>query len=90
RLVADELASHFETYGVARDGLVFTAPQGGPVRPTLWRRRVWLPALERAGLEGLRLHDLRHTAVAFWIAAGAHVGTIQSLAGHTSAAVVLD
>jgi integrase len=51
-------------------GLVFTAPDGGPVRPSLFRRRVWRPAVRAAGLEPLRIHDLRHSAVALWIAAG--------------------
>jgi integrase len=32
---------------------------------------LWVPATKAAGLQGLRIHDLRHTAVALWIAAGA-------------------
>jgi integrase len=47
---------------------VFTAPGGGPLRVPSFRARSWLPATEAAGL---RIHDLRHTAVALWIAAGA-------------------
>ena len=47
-------------------------------------------AVECAGLTPLRLHDLRHTAVALWIAAGASPNEIASRAGHTSVAVVLD
>jgi integrase len=31
-----------------------------------------LPAVRSAGLAPLRPHDLRHTAVALWIAAGAN------------------
>jgi hypothetical protein len=30
-----------------------------------------VPATKAAGLQGLRIHDLGHTAVALWIAAGA-------------------
>lgn len=70
--------------------LVFTAPEGGPLRPSHFRRRVWRPAVEAAGLAPLRVHDLRHTAVALWIAAGADVKTVASRAGHTSVATVLD
>ena len=33
--------------------------------------RLWVPASRAAGLQGQRIHDLRHTAVALWIAAGA-------------------
>jgi integrase len=50
----------------------------------------WTPAVERARLAGLRVHDLRHTAVALWIAAGASVNEIARRAGHTSVVTVLD
>jgi len=88
RFVADELASHLEK--VEPRGLVFPAPQGGPIRASLFRRRVWHPAVEAVGLTPLRVHDLRHTAVAFWIAAGASPKEIAARAGHTSVTTVLD
>jgi len=69
---------------------VFTSPEGQPVRPTLFRRRFWSPAVEAAELPPLRIHDLRHTAVALWIAAGANPKQIAARAGHTSVSVVLD
>jgi integrase len=72
------------------DQLVFAAPEGGPIRGSLFRRRFWLPAVDAAGVAPLRLHDLRHTAVAFWIAAGASPKEIAVRAGHSSVAVVLD
>src|SRR5437773_9580997 len=43
-----------------------------------------------AGLPGLRIHDLRHTAVALWIAAGASPKEVAQRAGHTSVSFVLD
>ena len=36
------------------------------------------------------IHDLRHTAVALWIAAGASPREVATRAGHTSTRVVLD
>jgi integrase len=51
---------------------------------------VWQPAVKRAGLAPLRHHDLRHTAVAFWIAAGAQPLEVARRAGHTSVVTVLD
>lgn len=90
RSVADELANHIGQFSTEDSDLVFPAPEGGPLRRSLFRKRVWLPALKRIDLLGLRVHDLRHTAVALWIAAGAHVKEIQARAGHTSSAVVLD
>jgi hypothetical protein len=41
-------------------------------------------------LEGLRIHDLRHTAVALWIAAGANPKEITARAGHASVSFTLD
>jgi integrase len=37
-----------------------------------------------------RIHDLRHTAVALWIAAGASPNEIARRAGHSSVVTVLD
>ena len=65
-------------------------PEGGPIRASLFRRRQWAPAVSRSGLEPLRLHDLRHSAVAFWIAAGASPKEVAARAGHSSVVTVLD
>ena len=42
------------------------------------------------GLEGLRIHDLRHTAVALWIAAGANPKEVSARDGHSSVSFTLD
>jgi integrase len=88
RFVADELAVRLEH--VEPGGLVFPSAQGHTVRASLFRRRVWHPAVVAAGLAPLRVHDLRHTAVALWIAAGASPKEIAVRAGHTSVTTVLD
>ncbi len=90
RVAIDAVNAHLNTYPAARTDLVFTAPEGGPVRLASWRRRYGKPAAVAAGLEPLRPHDLRHTAVALWIAAGATPREIASRAGHTSVVTVLD
>jgi integrase len=72
------------------DELVFTAPQGGPLRINNWRPRVFDPACERAGLTGLTPHDLRHTAASLAVSAGANVKAVQRMLGHASAAMTLD
>jgi integrase len=51
---------------------------------------VWAPAVERAGLAPLRIHDLRHTAVSLWIASGNNPKEVSRRAGHTSVAFTLD
>jgi len=92
RFVAEELADHLADPADPADpeAFVFTAPQGGPLRVTGFRARVWRPATRAAGLDGLRIHDLRHTAVALWIAAGANPKEVAARAGHASVSFTLD
>jgi hypothetical protein len=89
RFVVEELAAHLAAPGDLED-FVFTAPQGGPLRLPAFRARVWRPAVISAGLDGLRIHDLRHTAVALWIAAGANPKEVSARAGHASVSFTLD
>ena len=76
--------------GRATDELVFPGPHGGALRAGAWRHRVWRPAIADAALAPLRPHDLRHTAVSLWAAAGASPNEVAMRAGHTSVSVVLD
>jgi hypothetical protein len=91
RRVVGELEHHLARH-VDNDpaAFVFTAPQGGPLRVSAFRARIWRPATVAAGLDQVRIHDLRHTAVALWIAAGASPKEVAARAGHTSVRVVLD
>ena len=84
------LGEHLRTYGRQPDDLVFTAPEGGPVQLNVWRQRFWAPAVRDAGLAHLRPHDLRHTVVALWMAAGANLKEVAARAGHTSVSFTLD
>jgi integrase len=87
--MSSEGANLFSPGGQPAD-FVFTSPQGGPLRIAGFRYRIWRPATTAAGLEGLRIHDLRHTAVALWIAAGASPKEVAVRAGHSSVSFTLD
>jgi integrase len=89
RFVVEALAERMAGPGTAEE-LVFAGPHGGALRVTLFRQRFWLPAVKAAGLDGLRIHDLRHTAVALWIAAGANPKEVAARAGHASVSFTLD
>jgi integrase len=89
RFVVDALAERMAAPGAAED-FVFVGPHGGALRVTLFRQRFWRPAVRAAGLDGLRIHDLRHTAVALWIAAGANPKEVAARAGHASVSFTLD
>jgi hypothetical protein len=64
--------------------------QGRGTAASNFRVKVWLPAIRSVGLVPLRPHDLRLTAVALWIAAGANPKEVSVRAGHTSVAFTLD
>jgi integrase len=70
--------------------LVWTSPEGLGLRINSWRQRFWRPAVEVAGLAPLRPHDMRHTAVAFWIASGWNVLRVSRAAGHSSTSFTMD
>jgi integrase len=89
RIVVEALVDLLARPGSAND-LVFVGPQGGTLRLATFRHRIWRPATRAAGLDGLRIHDLRHTAVALWIAAGANSKEVAARAGHTSVSFTLD
>ena len=89
RFVVDALAELLATRGEPED-YVFAGPQGGALRVSLFRSRFWRPAVKAAGLDGLRIHDLRHTAVALWIAAGANPKEVAARAGDASVSFTLD
>jgi integrase len=86
--LADRLAHRLGA--IAEDGLVFTAPKGGPLRSSPFRQTVWAPAVEASGLGQLRIHDLRGTAASLMISSGANIKAVQRQLGHASAAMTLD
>jgi integrase len=75
----------------APDELVLATVRGTPLHESNLNRRIWRPALERAGLAslGYRFHDLRHTCVSRLVAAGADVKLVQAVAGHASPLITL-
>ncbi len=76
--------------GKEPEDLVFTSPEGGPLRLNNWRRRVFDPACKELGLTDVSPHDLRHTAASLAIQRGANVKAVQRMLGHASAAMTLD
>ena len=60
---------------------VFTSPEGKPIEPNNLRRSFRI-TLKRAGIENLRIHDLRHTFGTRLAQAGVDLYTIARLLGH--------
>jgi integrase len=70
-------------------GLVFASSVGTPVEPRNINRR-WDELRERADLDGLRLHDLRHGCATFMLAAGVSARTIMEVLGHSEISVTMN
>lgn len=47
-----------------------------------WRQRVWRPAVEAAGVDGLTFHDLRRANATALVAEHVDIETAQSRLGH--------
>jgi integrase len=90
RAVADLLAAHLAAK--APGDLVFTSPEGRPLRGGNFRKKVWKPATSIAlpNTEDLTLHDLRHTAASLAISCGANIKAVQRMLGHKHASMTLD
>jgi integrase len=90
RSVMRQFEEHLAAYvGPEPDALVFTAPRGGPLARSLFARRVWQPAVARAGLSDVTFHGLRHSFVAILVAAGCNVREVSEWAGHNNVAFTL-
>jgi integrase len=85
RSLVSGLDEHLEHRPADPDALVFTSPEGRPLRHSIFRQRCWLPALQRAGVPPVGIHVLRHSAAAAMIHAGATRKELQVVLGHASA-----
>ena len=50
----------------------------------------WSAATMTAGLQGFRVHDLRHTAASVWLGVGADPKVVQRVLGHATASMTMD
>jgi integrase len=57
------------------------------IQPDNFRRRTWGRILERAGLEGIALKDLRDTYASHLLTAGVQLGYVSAQLGHADVAV---
>lgn len=81
----------YASYRAARRAVGKDSPRAPRVRetdghiPADWfRRQVWYPARDAAGLAGLRVHDLRHAHASWLLAGGADLQVVKERLGHAS------
>jgi integrase len=82
-LIVSDVRKHLD-WLPAKTPLVFATSTGSPLSHSNFRTRVWLPALAAVGLEGIHLHDLRHTGNQLTANAGANLRELMVRMGHDS------
>lgn len=71
------------------DNLVFSRIDGRPLLPDTVSH-AWTKLAHRHGLEGIRLHDARHTHASLMLKQGIHPKIVQKRLGHASIQTTLD
>jgi integrase len=66
----------------ASPGVPWVFPGGAPGKPVQELKRPWDRILNRAGIDDLRIHDLRRTHASWMLAGGADLPTIAKALGH--------
>ncbi|WP_394796668.1 tyrosine-type recombinase/integrase, partial [Armatimonas sp.] len=85
-----ELIPKWEQLGCANTlGLVFTTWEGGPLEYQNVRRQCML-TLTRAGIEGVRLHDLRHLCASLLLARNIHPRIVMEILGHSQISLTMN
>ncbi len=72
------------------NGLVFASGKGTPLDAQNIVNPHFKPLLKRAGVPGIRWHDLRHTCATLLLSRGTHPKLVQHLLGHASIGMTLD
>ena len=63
---------------------IFLTKEGGRMSPDHFRKVVWIPALEKAGLDYRPPIQTRHTFATMMISSGEVIGWVQNMLGHSS------
>ncbi|MDQ6617396.1 MAG: site-specific integrase [Actinomycetota bacterium] len=90
--LVDVLAAHLASRGLTGrdvDTLLFVSPECRPLDYSHWRRRVWLPTCQAAGMAGLGFHDLRRANATGMVADGVDLKTAQTRLGHSDPRLTL-
>lgn len=87
QFIVQTLEDHMSAYP---GDYVFTGRDGGQIRSNVFRQRQFKTARDKINRPELRIHDLRHTAVSFWIDQGVDLLRIKKWAGHTNSTFTLD
>ena len=71
------------------DDPIFSDLNGKPLLPNTVTH-AWIKLVRRTGLEGVRLHDARHSHASLMLKQGTHPKIVQERLGHASIQITLD
>lgn len=87
------IQAHIESSRQFRSGAMieplFMSKHGRPLDYQNFTRRYFAPALTKAGLDGIRVHDLRRTTATLHLANATDLKTIGTLMGHSDVRLTL-
>ena len=89
REVQDKQRGAFKLPPVTDIDLVFSHWNGTPLLPNSVTH-AWIKLTRRCGLDGIRLHDARHTHASLLLKQGVHPKIVQERLGHAGIAITLD
>ena len=87
RDVRSALANLDEIY---RSGYIFRGRTGKPLDSGTWQNKHYKVVLERAGVDYIKFHGLRHSCAAHLIHTGASPAVIKRILGHASIQTTMD
>lgn len=70
--------------------LVFTSPDGAPIRKANFLRRSFYPLMEKAAVHRISFHALRHTSNTLLLLGGVSPNVVAQRMGHSSTRMTLD
>ena len=89
REAQNKIRKYKEDLPVSDDDLVFCQSDGKPYLPNTISH-AWIKLTKRCGLEGVRLHDARHTHATLLFKSGVSAKVIQERLGHSSVAFTMN
>jgi integrase len=89
RINQEEMRQSLQLPPVAESDLVFSHWDGSPLLPPTITH-AWMKLVRKCGLNGIRLHDARHTHATIMLKQGVHPKIVQERLGHSTISTTLD
>jgi len=89
RKAQEEMRESLQLSPVTENDLVFSHWDGSPLLPDSVTH-AWVKLVRKCGLNGIRLHDARHTHATIMLKQGVHPKIVQERLGHSTISTTLD